>query len=128
MSSLKCDPQSIWRRRGLPARALWPVHALMHGLLAARRAAWRWGLRRPWSAPVPVIVVGNVIVGGAGKTPTTAALVQHLQTRGWRPGVVARGYGGRATTPQLVADDPDPGLCGDEPVLLAQATGAPVAV
>ncbi|TSE19959.1 Tetraacyldisaccharide 4'-kinase [Tepidimonas alkaliphilus] len=118
----------VWARRGAAARALWPLQALMSALLALRRAAWRVGLRRPWRAPVPVIVVGNVLAGGTGKTPTLIALVRHLRARGRRPGVVARGHGGAGGSPHLVADDPDPARCGDEPVLVAQATDAPVAV
>ena len=118
----------IWARRGVGARALWPLHALMGALLALRRAAWSAGWRRPWRAPVPLIVVGNVLVGGTGKTPTLIALVRHLRAQGRRPGVVARGHGAASGPPRLVADDPDPARCGDEPVLVAQATGAPVAV
>lgn len=122
------DWQRVWERRGAAARTLWPAHALMGAALGLRRMLWAAGLWRPWRVPVPVVVVGNVVAGGAGKTPTTIALVHHLRARGRTPGVVARGHGGDAAAPHLVADDPDPARCGDEPVLVAQATGAPVAV
>lgn len=122
------DWQGVWTRRGAAACALWPVQMLMRALLAVRRTVWRWGWRRPWRAAVPVIVVGNVVAGGAGKTPTTIALVHHLRARGLVPGVVARGHGSGLRHPRLVADAPDAASCGDEPLLVAQSTGAPVAV
>jgi tetraacyldisaccharide 4'-kinase len=78
--------------------------------------------------PVPVIVVGNVVAGGAGKTPATLALVRHLQHRGWAPGVVSRGYGRRGTGVQILPADPDPMEYGDEPALIRQATAVPVCV
>ncbi|MCX7813873.1 MAG: tetraacyldisaccharide 4'-kinase [Tepidimonas ignava] len=123
------DWTRLWQHRR-PALCLYPLAWLYGVLLGVRRWLWRRGWCRPWRAPVPVLVVGNVVVGGAGKTPTTATLVQHLRQRGWRPGIVARGYGAPAGGAQtrLVAEDPDPARCGDEPVLLARATGVPVAV
>ena len=81
--------------------------------------------------PVPVVVVGNLSVGGAGKTPLVAALVRELAARGWRPGVVSRGYGGAAgrgdAAPVVVTADADPAVVGDEPLLLARR-GVAVAV
>lgn len=124
------DWTRLWQRRTAAAVGLYPLALLYAALLGVRRGLWRLGWRRPWRAPVPVLVVGNVVAGGAGKTPTTAALVQHLRRRGRHPGIVARGYGAPAAdgSALLVADDPDPARCGDEPVLLARATGVPVAV
>ena len=104
--------------------------AWLFGRVAERRRwAARSGRKVPWRAPVPVIVVGNLTVGGTGKTPLVIWLVQWLQDRGLRPGVVSRGYGGSGNRrPLLVAADADPARCGDEPVLIAERTGCPVAV
>lgn len=122
--------EACWRalslRRGPTARALLPVAWLYGALLARRRSAYRSGRRQPTRLPVPVVVVGNVIVGGAGKTPTTIALVEHLQRRGWRPGVVSRGHGRAGAAPQAVPANADPAFSGDEPLLIRRATGAPV--
>lgn len=78
---------------------------------------------------VPVIVVGNITAGGTGKTPLIAWLAARLREQGYRPGIIARGYGGRARHwPQQVRPDSDPRTVGDEPVLLARRTGCPMAV
>lgn len=77
---------------------------------------------------MPVLVVGNVTVGGTGKTPLVAWLVRYLEAAGWAPGIVTRGYGGRAGHwPQQVRPDSDPATVGDEAVVLARRTGRPVA-
>ena len=108
-----------------------PLSVLFAGAVALRRALYRIGLLRSQRLPVPVVVVGNITVGGSGKTPLVAALAGALAARGWRPGIVSRGYGRRkgpgGEAPLLVAHDSDPALAGDEPVLLARA-GFPVAV
>lgn len=117
---------SIWRRRGLAARLLLPLawlHALVRGL-----SVLRYGGRRARRLPVPVVVVGNLYVGGTGKTPLTIELVHGLRARGFTPGIVSRGYGSRAgharpVDPQGAAAD-----YGDEPLLMAQAAGVPVVV
>ena len=75
--------------------------------------------------PVPIVVVGNLTVGGSGKTPLTIALAQALAERGWRPGIVSRGYGGADRLPRAVELGSTPDDVGDEPVLLAR-TGLPV--
>ncbi len=85
-------------------------------------------LRRPVRLPVPVVVVGNLRVGGTGKTPLVIELVTQLRARGWSPGVVARGYGARSELPMLVDAQCDPAHCGDEPLLVKTRTGVPVAV
>ncbi len=119
----------LWLRDGAAARALAPWAGCYGAVTALRRHAYERGwLARP-RLPVPVIVVGNLFVGGTGKTPFVAWLVGQLQARGWRPGVVARGYGGRAGVgPVSVGGDSDPAEIGDEPLLLARRTGAPVYV
>ncbi|NCH58797.1 tetraacyldisaccharide 4'-kinase [Cronobacter dublinensis] len=102
----------------------------LYGLVSgAIRLSYRLGLRKAWRAPVPVVVVGNLTAGGNGKTPVVVWLVEQLQQRGVRAGVVSRGYGGKAAHYPLVLDDTTtPAQAGDEPVLIYQRTGAPVAV
>lgn len=78
--------------------------------------------------PVPVLVVGNISLGGTGKTPLMASLASALRAEGWRPGIISRGYGGRAQYPLLVTDQTQVSECGDEPRLLASRTGLPLVV
>lgn len=122
------DLQRAWLQRGATARLLWPVSLLFGSLAAVRRAAYRTGLLRRWRAPRPVLVVGNVVAGGAGKTPTTIAVVRHLQERGIRVGVISRGHGRRTRDCREVLADSSPTDVGDEPLLIQHATGAPVFV
>ena len=82
-----------WTRRGLIATLLWPASLLFGALTALRRQLYRWGFLTTRHVDARVIVVGNVVAGGAGKTPTVIALVQHLQKQGHTVGVVSRGYG-----------------------------------
>lgn len=105
-----------------------PLAALYGGLTAARRGLYRSGMLRAEHVPAPVIVVGNIVAGGAGKTPLVIALVEDLRKRGFNPGVVSRGYGGSVRTPMLLPEHPDPYACGDESALIRARTGAPVAV
>jgi len=107
---------------------LLPLSALFAGLSALRRLAFRCGLKASHRLPVPVIVVGNISVGGTGKTPVTLRLCQMLQANGWRPGIISRGYGVKLTAPRLVKLDDSPSESGDEPVLLAQRSGCPVVI
>ncbi|MDD2923892.1 tetraacyldisaccharide 4'-kinase [Rhodoferax sp.] len=119
-----------WTRRGLLAWLLWPVSLLYRLLLGVRRLAYRTGLFKTSRLPVPVVVVvvGNVVAGGAGKTPVVMALVAHWQQRGIRVGVISRGYG-RSTRGCLeVTRDCAAQAVGDEPALIHQRTGAPVFV
>lgn len=108
-------------RPSLLSRLLLPLAAL-YGVLATARQR----TTVPRRAPVPVLVVGNLIAGGAGKTPTVIALVQALQGAGHRPGVVSRGHGRRAGIVAPVDDGSDPLAVGDEPLLIRRRTGAPV--
>ncbi|MDO1527414.1 tetraacyldisaccharide 4'-kinase [Fulvimonas sp. R45] len=104
-----------------------PLAALYGVVVRLRRAGYRHGWLRSERLPAPVIVVGNLTAGGAGKTPLTLALVEALRARGRHPGVVSRGYGGRQRGPRLLGDAPDPADVGDEPCLI-RAAGVPVAV
>ncbi len=102
----------------------------LYGLVSgAIRLSYRLGIKKAWRAPVPVVVVGNLTAGGNGKTPVAIWLVEQLQQQGIRVGVVSRGYGGKAEHyPLLLNAQTTPAEAGDEPVLIFQRTGAPVAV
>lgn len=112
-------------RLTLLTAALVPLSWLFRGIAGARRGLFRNGLLRTASLPVPVVVVGNITVGGTGKTPLVAWLVRGLRERGLHPGIVSRGHGGADATPRAVQAGDDPRDTGDEPLLLAR-TGAPV--
>lgn len=105
-----------------------PLSWLFWMLSGLRRGAYRLGLMPVAKLPLPVVVVGNVSVGGTGKTPFTVWLAQALVAEGYKPGIVSRGYGGTSKEPTLVTPDSDPALAGDEAVLLARRSGVPVAV
>lgn len=119
----------IWSGESPLWRLLLPLSWLYGLVSGAIRLMYRLGLKRAWRAPVPVVVVGNLTAGGNGKTPVVIWLVEQLQKRGIRPGVVSRGYGGKATHyPLLLTADTTTAEAGDEPVLIYQRTGVPVAV
>lgn len=119
----------IWSGESPLWRLLLPLswlYGLVSGLI---RLSYRLGLKKAWRAPVPVVVVGNLTAGGNGKTPVVIWLVEQLQQRGIRVGVVSRGYGGKAASyPLLLSSNTSTAEAGDEPVLIFQRTGAPVAV
>jgi tetraacyldisaccharide 4'-kinase len=120
--------QRAWTRRGPLACLLWPL-SLVYGLLArVHRGLYRSGVFAVQRPAVPVVVVGNVVAGGAGKTPVVMALVEHLQARGLACGVVARGYGRVGTQVHAVRPDNDATQSGDEPLLVARRCGVPVFV
>jgi len=118
----------MWASRGPVACALLPL-ALLFGAITGLR---RWLYRRGWlqrvELPVPVVVVGNLIAGGAGKTPTVMAIVRLLRRQGYVPGIVSRGHGRRSDACLNVRADMPASACGDEPLLLHLRTGAPVVV
>jgi tetraacyldisaccharide 4'-kinase len=120
--------QDAWLRRGPLACLLWPLSLVYAALFAVRGWLYRAGWLRTARVRVPVIVVGNVIAGGAGKTPVVMAVVRHLQARGVQVGVVSRGYGRRTDDCREVLGDSDPRDVGDEPALIHHATRAPVFV
>lgn len=115
-----------WNRRGALALVLAPLALAYGGVLAVRRALFAIGIVHRRGLRVPVVVVGNFVVGGTGKTPLTIALAQALVAAGRRPGIVSRGYGGTEHGPIAVGADADPARFGDEPVLLARRSGVPV--
>jgi tetraacyldisaccharide 4'-kinase len=119
-------PQRHWYRRSALSAALWPLSLVFRGGVALRRLLYRHGVFAAARLPVPVVVVGNLVVGGAGKTPLTAWLAAALARRGCRPGIVSRGYGGTEAGPAAVPRGGDWRRYGDEPVLLAEAGVGPV--
>ena len=120
--------QKAWSSRGALALALWPVSWAYALLLWLRRLVFRCGLGAVHRAQACVVVVGNVLVGGAGKTPTVISIVEHLRAQGLQVGVVSKGYGRSATGTVLVHAQSRPRDCGDEPLLIHLRTGVPVAV
>lgn len=118
----------LWLRRGVPALLLWPLSQLYAVIWALRRALFRAGLLHSTRMPVPVVVVGNVVAGGSGKTPLVMALVQHLKAGGWQVGVVSRGYGRSTRDCREVLPDSPAEQVGDEPALIQRSCAVPVFV
>jgi len=113
----------FWERRGPTSLLLWPLSWLYGLVLRAGKLIQDTGLVKVQPAPVPVIIVGNIRVGGTGKTPIVIALAEQLQQLGWRPGIISRGYGSSSQAyPLQVNSSSDPSLVGDEPVLIARRT------
>lgn len=121
--------EDVWYGRHPAAVALRPLGWCWQAVATLRRQVYRSGLLGSYQAPVPVIVVGNLSIGGTGKTPLVIWLTGYLKSVGFKPGVVSRGYGGRASKwPQQVRPDSDPAAVGDEPLVIARRTRCPVAV
>ena len=125
--------QSEWQKLGGGALVLLPFTLLFATVTALRRVLYRARVLPSWRAPVPVVVVGNITVGGTGKTPLVLEILEILQRDGWNPGVVARGYGrvpGTENDPRGVVrvypDVATPELFGDEPVMIARRSRVPV--
>lgn len=119
----------LWYRKNTLATLLWPFSLVYRLVIALRRMCYRYKLFSSYKSPLPVIVVGNISVGGVGKTPLVAEIVNRLQHAGLRPGIVSRGYGAQTEVfPQHVTVKSDPRLVGDEPYLLAMKTGCSVVI
>jgi len=114
-----------WQRLTWASLLLLPLALVFAVVTGARRLLYRGGVLRAVHLPVPVIVVGNIVAGGAGKTPLVVFLAEALRARGLRPGIVSRGYGGRETLAE-VRPDSSPAEVGDEPVLLCRRARCPV--
>lgn len=127
-SALETTLTSNWLRRGPLACALWPLSLLFRAVGGLRAGLYRAGLLKSSRLPVPVVVVGNIYIGGTGKTPLTIWLVQALQAAGMRPGVISRGHGSDADGAREVGALSTPAEVGDEPLLIKQRTGCPVMV
>lgn len=115
-----------WQSITPVSAVLYPASLAFGAVTAVRRAAYRAGIFPSARLPVPVIVVGNITVGGTGKTPLVLWLAHYLRRRGRTPGIVSRGYGGKEGAPRRVLSDSDPVVVGDEAVLLARRSGAEV--
>ena len=127
-SALQRALTSAWRHRGWLACLLWPLSLLFAALAWLRRKLFWLGLLETGSVDVPVIVVGNVVAGGSGKTPVVMELVQHLQRSGLKVGVISRGYGRSQRDCREVLPDSSVAEVGDEPSLIRRNTGAKVFV
>ncbi|TGD73605.1 tetraacyldisaccharide 4'-kinase [Mangrovimicrobium sediminis] len=129
MSRLSAALERAWYRGAAWLWLLRPLEAVFRLLAALRRHPYRAGWANVYRAPCPVVVVGNITVGGTGKTPVVIALVEALQARGLRPGVVSRGYGVHVKgAPFGVDAGTDAASCGDEALLIARRSGAPMVV
>ena len=117
-----------WYSRNPVAWLLLPLSWLFCAVSVLRRLMFVKGLLSDHAMPVPVVIVGNISVGGTGKTPLLIALCKYLTQQGFKPGVVSRGYGGSISGQQPVAVNDDAAACGDEPVLIKQRTGCPVII
>ncbi len=119
----------IWQQRTGVSQALRPLSWLYCSIVFVRRWCYRLHLLPSTQLQVPVIVVGNISVGGTGKTPLVISVVDALKRAGYKPGVVSRGYRGKARSwPQQVRPDSDPVMVGDEPILISRRTKCPMAV
>ena len=119
----------MWYGKHPVSSALVPFSLIYRAAVRLRRSAYRNGVMATYRARVPVIVVGNLTTGGTGKTPLVIWLAGYLKSLGYYPGVIARGYGGRASHwPQQVRADSDPHAVGDEAIVIARRTRCPVAV
>ncbi len=126
--SLQSWLNRIWYDGASPPGWLLPLSLTYGAMAAARRYMYAKHLRKSTQVSLPVVVVGNLSVGGTGKTPLVCWLVARLTDLGFKPGVVTRGYGGSSGKVRLLQLSDDPNVVGDESILLARRTGAPVAI
>lgn len=126
--SLEAILSRAWLRRGALALALWPLSLLFCALSSLRVLLFRAGILKSHKLPVPVIVVGNIFIGGTGKTPLTIWLAETLRGAGFTPGIISRGHGGDGSLAREVTADANAADVGDEPLLIARRSGCPVMV
>ena len=115
-----------WTSRGLVAWLLWPASLVFRFAAALRRLFYKLRILPSAHPGIPVVVVGNVSVGGSGKTPLVIWIAEHLKKKGWTPGIVSRGYGARIETPRAATIADDASEVGDEPILLSRRSGCAV--
>ena len=115
-----------WDRRGATFWLLWPVSLLFRFSVFVRKVLFKLRVLRSVHPGIPVIVVGNLTAGGSGKTPLVLWIAEFLRAKGWRPGIVSRGYKGKSESPRAATIASDPAEVGDEPVVLARRSGCPV--
>ena len=115
-----------WYRRSAVAWLLWPASLLFGVLIFCRRLLYRARLLKSVHPGTPVIVVGNLVAGGSGKTPLVLWIAEFLRAKGWSPAIVSRGYGARVAAPRAATIASEASEVGDEPILLARRSGCPV--
>jgi tetraacyldisaccharide 4'-kinase len=115
-----------WSRRGALAWLLWPVSLVFGFFVLLRKILFKVRILGSAHPGIPVIVVGNLTVGGTGKTPVVIWIAELLKAKGWSPAIVSRGYGGKSEEPRAATIASDAADVGDEPVLLARRSGCPV--
>jgi tetraacyldisaccharide 4'-kinase len=116
----------FWYRRGLLSWLLWPVSIVFRLAVALRRILYFLRVLKSVHPGIPVVVVGNLTVGGSGKTPLVIWIAEFLKSKGWSPGIVSRGYGARITEPRAATVAAEAAEVGDEPILLSRRSGCPV--
>jgi tetraacyldisaccharide 4'-kinase len=116
----------FWASRGVLAWALWPASLAFRAAVALRRLLYWMRLLRSEHPGIPVVVVGNLTVGGSGKTPLVIWIAEHLRKQGWTPAIVSRGYGAKIQTPRAATIADDAAEVGDEPILISRRSGCPV--
>ena len=119
----------IWQKKNFLAYLLWPLSVVYIIIIFFRRKLYQLRFLKINHLPVPVIIVGNVTIGGTGKTPVVIRLAEFLKEKGWRPGIVSRGYGSNTQHfPRIVHQNSNAREVGDEPLLIAQHTGCPTII
>lgn len=118
-----------WYSSSSPICYLAPLSWPFAAIVWLRRKLYSWGIFKTAGPDCPVVIVGNLSVGGTGKTPLIVWLAECFKKNGWKPGIISRGYGGKASSwPQQVRPDSDPLVVGDEAVLIARRSKCPMAV
>lgn len=126
--SLAQTIQTAWNNQEKWLIVLRPLSWLYRFAFLMNKAMYTYRLKKIYTAPIPVMVIGNITVGGSGKTPLLIQLVKYLQSRGLSVGIISRGYGGVGPFPALVYKESSPEIIGDEPALIVQSTGVAMAV
>lgn len=130
LNYIKCNlVNKIWYQRHFLAYALLPFSGLYYLIITIRKALYKLGIKKITKFKVPVIIVGNITVGGTGKTPLVIWLAEFLRQQGFKPGIISRGYGGKNITyPYVVTPNSDAAQVGDEPLLIARRTKCTVVI
>lgn len=121
--------EQAWYERSGLTQLMRPLSWLFISIVTMRRLLYRSKIIKSTKLPIPIIVVGNLTVGGTGKTPLVIWIANYLKNAGYKPGIISRGYGGKARSwPQQVRPDADPVMVGDEAVVISRRTACPMAV
>jgi tetraacyldisaccharide 4'-kinase len=120
--------QEYWYQPNVFVWLLLPLSWLYCFITVVRRKLYQLNIKKSYSSQVPVVVVGNIVVGGSGKTPLLISLCEYIQENGFKPGVVSRGYGGSITGVKQLSENDTADLVGDEPLMIFQRTKIPVVV